>query len=259
MIGMADAWNPAQYARFQNQRTQPYHDLRDLVRYRADMRVADLGCGAGALTADLHAHLHAKETVGYDSSERMLAEAKIHQAPGLRFVHKRIEEFATLQPFDLIFSNAALHWVGDHERLLSRLTAALSAEGQLAFQVPANDTHPSHRCALETARESEFAAALAGFTQPHNALDPAAYAELLYALGYREQHVRLQIYGHVLPSSAGVLEWVKGTLLTAYEARLSPALFARFVERYRTRLIDTVGDRRPYFFTYKRLLIWAQR
>lgn len=259
MTGMADTWNPEQYARFQTERKQPYLDLRDLLRYRADMRIADLGCGSGALTADLHAHLHAKETVGYDASERMLAEAKAHPAPGLRFVNKRIEEFATLQPFDLIFSNAALHWVSDHQRQLSRLTAALSADGQLAFQVPANHAHPSHACALETAREAEFAAALAGYAQPQNVLEPAAYAELLNALGYREQHVRLQVYGHLLPASADVVEWVKGTLLTAYEARLAPELFARFVDRYRARLLERIGDRRPYFFTYNRLLIWAHR
>lgn len=259
MTGMADVWNPGQYARFENERKQPYLDLRDLVRYRSDMRIADLGCGSGALTADLHAHLHAKETVGYDSSERMLTEAKDRQAPGLRFMHKRIEDFATLQPFDLIFSNAALHWVGDHQRLLSRLTAALSAEGQIAFQVPANHTHASHACALETAREPAFAAALGGYAQPQHVLEPAAYAELLYALGYREQHVRLQVYGHVLPASAGVVEWVKGTLLTAYEARLAPELFARFVERYTARLLERIGDRRPYFFTYNRLLVWARR
>jgi trans-aconitate 2-methyltransferase len=56
-----------------------------------------------------------------------------------------------------------------------------------------------------------------------------------------------------------VVEWVKGTLLTDYEKRLPAELYARFLESYRERLLPLLRARRPYFYAFKRILIWAQR
>jgi trans-aconitate 2-methyltransferase len=90
-------------------------------------------------------------------------------------------------------------------------------------------------------------------------LDPEQYAELLHDLGFVRQHVRLQVYGHVLDCRADVVEWVKGSLLTDYEKRLPPDLFARFVAEYREALLPQLRDRSPYFYPFKRLLLWAER
>src|SRR5205823_2608818 len=81
----------------------------------------------------------------------------------------------------------------------------------------------------------------------------------LHRLGYAEQHVRLQVYLHRLASRDEVVEWVKGTLLTDYQRRLPAELYARFVARYRERLLPALEDTCPYFFTFKRVLLWAQR
>ena len=72
------------------------------------------------------------------------------------------------------------------------------------------------------------------------------------------QTVRLQIYGHLLPSSSDVVEWVKGTLLTDYERQIDAARFGEFVDAYRARLLKVIGDARPYFYTYRRDLMWAE-
>jgi trans-aconitate 2-methyltransferase len=69
----------------------------------------------------------------------------------------------------------------------------------------------------------------------------------------------MQVYGHLLPSSADVVEWVRGALLTHYEALLSPDRFADFVDVYRSRLAEALGDSTPYFYTYKRVLLWGAR
>ena len=236
-------WSPAQYEKFKSERSQPFWDLVALIEPRSHMRIADLGCGTGELTRALHERLQAAETVGIDNSEAMLAKAP--SAPGLRFEKAAIESFDQ-KGFDLMFSNAALHWVADHETLFGRLTKGLAPEGQVAVQMPANDDHPSHVTAAEVARE------LGMEPKPVPMLSPEHYARLLFDLGYRRQHVRLQIYGHVLPSSEEVVEWVKGTLLTYYERG-----DGRFIDRYRSRLLERIGEHRPYFYTYKRLLIWA--
>jgi trans-aconitate 2-methyltransferase len=244
-------WSPTQYARFAAERRQPFDDLAALVEKRPDMRVADLGCGTGELTRELHEQLGAVETIGIDNSETMLRKAAAFATDALRFENGNIEAFAADQPFDLIFSNAAFHWVPDHEQLFTRLTAFLGREGQLAVQMPANDTHASHRVAAEVARDF-------GLTvRPDPILPPEQYAELLHRLGYKRQHVRMQVYGHVLPSADDVVEWVRGALLTHYEAQLDPALYEAFLTTYRAELAREIGHTSPFFYTYKRILIWG--
>jgi trans-aconitate 2-methyltransferase len=252
-------WNPAQYDRFREERSQPFFDLMAMVEPAPGMRVVDLGCGTGALTKKLHVELAASETVGVDSSETMLAKSRESEAPGLRFELGAIESFASEAAYDLVFSNAALHWVDDHEAVFARLTRALRPGGQLAVQMPANFDHPSHTVAADVALEAPFAAAMAGYARKVPVLAPEAYAEMLDRLGYARQNVRLAVYGHKLASTGEVVEWVKGTLLTDYEKRMPPALFAQFVEAYRAKLTATVGARTPYFFAFKRILFWAKR
>ena len=252
-------WNPAQYERFRDERSQPFFDLLALVRPRPGMRVIDLGCGTGELTRQLHQQLGATETLGIDNSPTMLAKSAAFAGDGLRF---ELQDIATLDPtarYDLVFSNAVLQWLPGHVALLERLTGNVAEGGHLAFQVPANDDFPTHTTAVEVAGEAPFRAALGDFRGRPPVLPPAVYATLLHRLGYREQHVRLQVYGHRLESRAAVVEWVKGTTLTDYQKRLPADLFDAFLARYRERLLPRLEDSRPYFYPFKRILVWGQR
>ncbi|MCU1245039.1 MAG: Trans-aconitate 2-methyltransferase [Acidobacteria bacterium] len=244
-------WNPQQYERFKEERKQPFHDLLSLIERRPHMRVVDLGCGTGELTRELHEYLQAEETVGIDSSETMLLKSSALGSEMLHFERGHIEAFVTDRPYDLIFSNAALHWVADHEALFRRLTGFLAPHGQLAVQMPANDSHLSHSIAADVAQK------LGMEPRRSDVLPPEWYAELLHHLGYQRQNVRLQVYGHLLESSAAVVEWVKGTLLTDYERRMPAEAFTRFLALYRERLLAAIGDGCPYFYTYRRILLWA--
>lgn len=256
---MTDAWDPERYSRFAAERSEPFFALLALVTPTPGGRAVDLGCGSGDLTRELHRRTGAAETLGLDSSEAMLARAAPLAGDGLRFERADIGAFAPERPFDLIFSNAALHWVPDHASLLERLTRALVPGGQLAFQVPDNFDHPSHRTAQRTAREEAFRAALAGVSHPRNVLAPEVYARILDDLGFREQTVRLQVFGHRLASREELVTWVEGTLLTFYKERLSEALYARFLETYRARLFAALPDQRPFFLPFRRILVRGRR
>jgi trans-aconitate 2-methyltransferase len=244
------SWSPDQYERFKTERKQPFLDLVALVEKRPHMRIVDLGCGTGELTRELHEHLGAEESIGIDSSETMLLKSSAFGGTMLRFERGDIEAFVADRPFDLMFSNAALQWVPDHHALLRRLASFLAPRGQIAIQMPANHDHPSHATAAEVARSF-------GIEPRHDpllAIDE--YARLLYSIGFKRQHVRMQIYGHELESTASVVEWVKGTLLTDYERRLGDR-YSEFLLRYSALLLERLGERRPYFYTYKRVLMWA--
>ena len=171
-------WNPNQYERFKQERKQPFLDLMALVERRPRMRALDLGCGTGELTQELHEHLGADETLGIDNSETMLLKAGAFGGEMLRFERGNIEAFVTDRPYDLVFSNAALHWVPEHESLLTRLTSFLTSSGQIAIQMPANDDHASHQVAAALAEEY-------GVEPRRDYLLPVErYAQLLNRLGF---------------------------------------------------------------------------
>jgi trans-aconitate 2-methyltransferase len=244
-------WNVHQYERFKNERAQPFRDLAGLIEPQPNMRIIDLGCGTGELTRELHELLAASETLGIDSSESMLQKAS--PSSSLHFKLGDIESFTTERPFDLVFSNAAVHWIPNHERLFTRLMSLLTPNGQIAIQMPANHDHPSHRIAAEVATSFGI--------EPRavNILTPESYATLLRRLGFARQHVRLQVYGHSLPSTAEVVEWTKGSTLTPYREALSSHRYEEFLAEYTTRMVALLGDARPYFYTFKRILLWAPR
>lgn len=252
---MGADWDPRQYERFREERSQPFFDLLALVEPVRGSRVVDLGCGTGELTQVLHERIGAAETLGIDTSPAMLARARERESDGLRFALEDIATFAPGGRFDVVFSNAALQWLPDHERLVPRLARLTAPGGQFAFQVPANADHPSHVIAHGVAREEPFASALGGYTREWPVLAPERYAELLDRLGFERIHVRLQVYVHRLRSTAEVVEWVRGTLLTDYERRLGPERYAAYLERYRERLLRELGRREPYLYTFKRVLV----
>lgn len=252
----ATAWDPDQYGRFAAEREQPFFDLVGLLEPVADPAVVDLGCGDGRLTAEIHRRLAPAHTTGVDSSPEMLERAREHRAEGLSFEAGDLAGWAG-SGLDVVLSNAALQWVGDHAGVLGRWRAALGSGGQLAVQVPANAGHPSHVLA------GELGAHWLGERAPidpvaTNVRPPEWYATLLHDLGFTRQHVRLQVYGHLLPSSAAVVEWMKGTSLNRFKAIMEPEEFARFVDAYQDRLLAAIGDHAPYFYAFRRILLWGR-
>ena len=249
-------WDPGQYNRFAAEREQPFWDLAGMLEPVDSPIVVDLGCGDGRLTAALAERLGARDALGLDSSASMLAAASEYAGDGVRFAAGDLAAWQG-DGVDVVFSNAALHWVPDHADVLRRWRDSLAPGGQLAVQVPANADHPSHRVSSELAEEWLGGAAPAD-PVARNVLAPEEYATLLDGLGFERQHVRLQVYGHRLPSTSDVVEWVKGTSLTRFKAALPGDEYDRFVAEYRRRLLAELGDRSPYFYPFKRVLLWAR-
>lgn len=251
-----DTWNPAQYLKFKTQRSQPFWDLADLVRPDGVRTILDLGCGTGELTAGLYRRFPGAETLGIDNSDAMLAESAAFAAPGLRFEKRDIASYEPAVSFDLVFSNAALQWVPDHDRLFPRIFHTVAPRGQIAIQMPCNFDHPSHRIARLVAQD--FLKDLDPAFSDRTLFSLERYAEMLFRNGFEEQSCRLQVYPHPMPSGADVVEWTKGTLLTSYQKHLPPDVFTDFVARYRERLLAEIGTG-PYLYTFKRMLLWGRR
>lgn len=255
---MNDTWNPSQYGKFANERKQPFYDLLKLVEDKKGVSIIDLGCGTGELTEELHSLFDSPYTLGIDASSSMLQKASKFQANGLEFAQANIETFSPNRTFDLVFSNAALQWVPDHPHLFKHLFTLMSKDSQLAIQIPCNNDYPTHVIAKELSQEAPFKEYFHE-ARTFYTLTPEQYVDILKEGGMKKEVVKLQIYPHVLESTASVIEWVKGTLLTFYQSHLPPDVFQKFLERYTREVYAYFGDQSPFFFQFKRMLIWAKK
>jgi trans-aconitate 2-methyltransferase len=256
-------WNPEQYRRFAAERAQPFHDLLALIEPGAIRRAVDLGCGPGELTALAAVKLDVSDMLGIDNSQAMLDKTVEHGSASVRFEYGDIGEWTSSGDVDLVLAAASLQWLPNHVDVIGRWTAALRPGGQIAIQVPANADMPSHVVARRVAEREPYLSMFGPDGPPLDpvqayVLPPEAYAQMLYDLGFERQHVRLQVYPHVLPSSRLVVEWVRGTMLTRFEKRLDRDAFAAFVEDYEKELLRVLGNDEPYFFPFRRILMWAK-
>ena len=255
--GGSDQWNPDQYMKgaMGDLRTRPAVDLLNRVMHDAPRRAVDLGCGPGNSTRLLRARWPGAEVCGIDNSPAMLAKASAADAA----INWQLCDIAEWQPAagtDIIFANAALHWVPDHAGLFARLARALPPGGVLAVQMPNNFAAPSHALIGEVASQPEFQAALAGkllgdFVQP-----PTFYHGLLRGLSGQVDVWETE-YLQSLIGEDPVLEWVRGTALLPVQENLSGADFRSFTERYRARLRQAypMGSDGITVFPFRRMFI----
>lgn len=250
------AWDPHQYLKFTEERFLPFEDLFALIRSRHGLSVIDLGCGTGELTCRLAERLAESAVLGVDSSEAMLEKARLHSCPGVSFA---LGDVATIDgSWDLVFSNAVLHWVDDHEVLIPRLLGFVARGGQIALQIPSNNGNPSHTAIIEVAQEEPFRAALNGWYRRHPVLEIDRYASLLYGAGATDITVMEKVYLHILPDADAVAEWTRGSTLVPYLERLPAELHEPFMDAYRHKL-RLVWPETPVPYTFRRIFMAATR
>lgn len=248
-------WNPDQYHKFQSERATPFYDLLALVDARPNLKAVDLGCGTGELTRQLADRLPNSDVTGLDSSPEMLKKSASFARGGLVFQAGDLS--ALPGDWDLIFSNAALQWSGDHAKLISQLFARLNPGGQIAIQVPSNHNHISHQIYRQTAAEEKFKSVLQGFQRIAPVLTIDQYAQLLFDCGAENIVVFEKIYAHVLEDSDAVVEWISGTALVPYFERLGEHK-DEFVDSIREKMRAAMPGS-PVFYPFRRILFSARK
>lgn len=257
------AWDTAQYLKFAAPRLQPALDLLARVPEALNpATVVDLGCGTGSATTCIAARWPRADVTGVDSSADMLAR----EAPaGSRIRWRqadigRVADWAPAGGADLIYSNAALHWLPDHTALFPSLLAALRPGGVLAVQMPRNFGAPSHQLIHETAREGPWRERLALLVTPPPVAEPRAYIDML-----APQVAALDVweteYQQVLTGPDPVKEYTKGTWLMRFLQALPADEAAAFEADYAARVraaYPPLADGRT-LFPFRRLFIVAVR
>ena len=231
---MATGWDPDQYLKFANARLRPACDLLAQVAITDPHRIFDLGCGPGNATQLLRTRWPSSKITGIDGSAAMLAQAA-REVDGCTWTQADIADWQAPEPADLIFSNAALHWVGRHDLLFPRLFRQIRSGGVLAVQMPENFAAPSHTLIGETVKAGPWRAALEPLLRPAPVQPPSYYYELLEPLA-RELSLWETQYLQALRGADPVKEWVKGTWLKPLLDALAGSERSAFEADYARRL-----------------------
>lgn len=199
-------WDSKQYMKFERERTQPSVDLINRIDI-APTAVLDIGCGPGNSTKRLADRFEKADILGIDSSDNMLEKAK-SSYPQLKF-QKRVvpDELDGLGEFDLIFSNACLHWIADHKSLFPRIMDKLCRGGVLAVQMPLVQYADFYKT-LDTLIKKGKWEKLGKIKNFHN-LSPSETYDILSSVS-REVNMWDTTYYHIVPSHDSVTEWYMG-------------------------------------------------
>lgn len=208
------AWDPQLYMKYGNERTQPSIDLTSRIPLRDPQHIVDLGCGAGNSTAILHNRWPKANITGLDSSNAMLDEAQ-KKFPGLHWVKADIGNWKPESSYDLIFSNAVLQWIPNHDVLFKNLLEYVNDSGYLAVQIPYHYTSRLHQIIIEVSHYQQWTRYL---DEARNALTshkPEFYYDLLHS-ACSQIDIWQTDYFHVMESVEAILEWISGTGLRPY-------------------------------------------
>lgn len=252
----ATTWDAAQYLRFEDERLRPALDLIGRIRHPEAQRVVDLGCGAGNALPALAARFPGATVTGVDGSAAMLAKAS---GGGFATEQADIATWSPAAPVDVLFSNAALQWLSEHEVLFPHLLAHLAPGGVLAVQMPAMHAAPLRAEQDRIAREGPWAATLARVSSAPPILDPGDYYDLL-----RPRVAALDLwvteYVHVLRGDDPVVQWAMGTSLRPFLDALDGAMREGFLAAYRAAMRTAYPPRADgaVLLPFRRLFIVAR-
>jgi trans-aconitate 2-methyltransferase len=124
-------WDPEQYLKFRDERTQPSIDLVSRIKIKKVNSIIDIGCGPGNSTQILYQKWPNAEIVGIDNSEEMINKAR-EDYPRQKWLIADVASFETGALYNIVFSNATLQWIPHHEVLIPNLFKFVRNKGALA-------------------------------------------------------------------------------------------------------------------------------
>jgi len=248
-------WNSEEYLKFKTERTQPAVDLVNRINMVNPKKILDIGCGPGNSNEVLYNKYPNAYILGVDKSEEMINAAKM-KYPNLDFdicdVSRDLPQLDS--DFDIVFSNACIQWVPDHEHLLKNMLGLLNKNGILAVQIPMNFNEPIHNIISETVHSKKWKKY---FTEPRifYTLSQSEYYDLLSEIS-GVFYIWETVYYHVMKSHDDILEWYRGTGLRPYLSVLPESKKTEFeneimeclIQRYPRQKNGDIIFRFPRFF-----------
>lgn len=208
-------WNAEQYLKFKKDRTKPSIDLVNKITVENPKNVIDIGCGPGNSTAVLKQKFPAAAVIGADSSANMLEKAKGEHSDIDFMLFDASKDFGRLdKKFDIVFSNACIQWVPNHEKLIPNMMSVLNEGGMLAVQVPLSDEQDFKKVLHAVCAKAYWQGK---FDDPitNQTLKDYEYFDILSDCS-KDFEIWKTTYYHRMPSHSSILEWYRSTRLKTY-------------------------------------------
>lgn len=230
-------WNSKQYLKFKTERTQPAIDLVNRINVDNPGKILDVGCGPGNSTQVLYSKYPNSYILGIDISEEMLNAAR-KEYPNLDFkICDAGKDLSQLDgDYDIVFSNACIQWIPDHERLLTDMLNLLKKNGVLAVQIPMNFNEPIHKI-IEEVTSSEKWKKYFAEQRIFYTLSQSEYYDILSEIS-GEFCIWETVYYHVMKSHNEILEWYRGTGLRPYLSVLPDNMKKEFEDEIMENLVQ---------------------
>jgi trans-aconitate 2-methyltransferase len=222
--------------------------------------ILDLGCGDGRLTKRLADLVPKGKVVGIDASVGMINTAREIEQPNLSFICLDINKMDFINQFDLIFSNAALHWVKDHQRLLNSCRKALRAEGRIRLSF-AGDGNCSNffeviRQVIDDAAYREY---FKNFVWPWYMPKLSCYEKLVKRQGFREMRVWEENADRYFSSKEDLIKWIDQPTIVPFLELVPDDIKARFRNEVVQRMVDkTINPDGTCFETFRRINVFIR-
>lgn len=250
-------WNPEVYNQYKEIRYKPFYDLSDLLIDDHHSQAVDVGCGTGEQTFLLSQKFKHTSFLGIDSSTEMLSEAKELSNDRLSFKQQDIESFvADESHWDLIFSNAALQWVDDHNKLFPALISKLNREGQFAVQMPMQKDNTLNMLLDQLVQADPFQKELDGFRRLSPLLTLDEYAQILFDNGLSDINISIRTYPIIAEAAKDLYDFISGSTLVPYMERLDDKKQGLLQDSF-IALIEDHYKRFPAIYPFKRILMYG--
>ncbi|KAI1717518.1 methyltransferase domain-containing protein [Ditylenchus destructor] len=234
---MANDWKPDLYCSFEAERTRPSEELlRRVTSIVTNPKfITDLGCGPGNSTELLAKAFSNASILGTDTSEAMLEKAR-KRLPACTFQQSDIGAWKPDRLQDIIFANASLQWVRNHDVTFPQLFDYVAENGVLAVQMPDNYDEHTHRILREMAKLDQWKEKLSKSHEENEVLmSPTQYYDLLSAKGAQVDIWRTT-YFHVMSSVDSIVDWFRSTRLRPYLNPLNDSEQHVFLQQYSNEL-----------------------
>ena len=232
-------WQPGLYLKYKNERTQPSIDLVNRIGVQNPARIIDIGCGPGNSTAILKERWQNADVYGLDNSASMIAKAK-EDYPQMHWLQMGAgEDLSALGQFDVVFSNAALQWMPNHNTLIPNLYGLLRGNGVLAVQVPFVRHLPVYdniQTLITTEKWKVY------YTNPPVYPKHYPYGHYYTVLSGLTDAVEMwqTDYIHIMPNHESIVAWYQGSGLRPFLDLLpNPALQTEFCKDYYRLITET--------------------
>jgi len=231
------------------------------LRLQGDERILDLGCGDGALTARIAEFLPRGQIVGIDASRGMIDAARPKARANLHYVLIDINDLDFSEEFDIVFSNATLHWLKDHRRLYQRVAKALRADGRIRFNFAGDGNCLNFfRVIREAMSQEDFSAYFANFQWPWYMPTINEYAFLVRSTGLAGAEVWGENADRFFADAEEMVRWVDQPSIVPFLACVPDQQKSQFRDFVVGRMIaETRQDDGRCFETFRRVNVYARK